>query len=141
MIHMFLAGLIALIPPGEPPPPGASPKPKDVEVGKPFQLKPGQTAVVAGSGLTVGFQGVSEDSRCPVGVQCVWEGDAAVDVTLEKPPAAKATRALHTSARSPREATYEGLKIRLQELTPQPKEGVPTEPRDYRLTLVVEAPR
>ena len=119
-------------------PPGPSPSPKPAEMGKPFELKAGESAMVGG--LKVGFQGVSEDSRCPVNVQCVWEGDAAVEVTLEKPPAAKATRSLHTSARNPRETAYEGLKVRLKDLAPLPKEGANVDAKEYRATLVVEAP-
>ena len=68
----------------------------------------------------------------------MWEGDAAVEVTLEKPPAAKATRVLHTSGRHPREAAYEGLKVRLKDLAPLPKEGAHMDTQHYRLTLVVE---
>lgn len=122
------------------PTPGPSPSPKPAELGKPFELKAGEFATVGGAGLKVGFQGVSEDSRCPVNVQCVWEGDAAVEVTLEKPPATKATRILHTSARNPRETVYEGLKVRLKDLAPLPKEGATLDAREYRATLVVEAP-
>lgn len=118
--------------------PEPSPSPKVAELGKPFELKRGQSATVSGAELTVGFEGVSEDSRCPTGVQCVWEGDASVEVTLLKPPAEKATRVLHTSAREPREATYQGLKVRLKDLTPQPKEGAPVAAQEYRVTLVVE---
>jgi hypothetical protein len=121
-------------------PPSPSPTPKPAELGKPFELKAGEFATVGGAGLKVGFQGVSEDSRCPVNVQCVWEGDAAVEVTLEKPPAAKATRSLHTSARNPRETAYEGLKVRLKDLAPLPKEGATLDAKEYRATLVVEAP-
>jgi hypothetical protein len=138
MLNILLAGLLSLAPPA-PTSKEPSPKPKEAQLGKPIELKPGESAAVAG--LTVGFQGVSEDSRCPTGVQCIWEGDAAVEVMLEKPPAAKATRALHTSARHGRELKYEGLKIRLTDLTPQPKESVTTDAREYRLTLVVEEAR
>jgi hypothetical protein len=118
-----------------------SPRPKAAEMGKPFELKAGELATVSPAGLTVRFDGVSDDSRCPIGVQCVWEGDAVVDVTLEKPPAEKATRALHTSGRHPRDTTYEGLKIGLRDLSPRPKEGAPVEAQDYRATFVVSEAR
>ncbi len=35
-------------------------------------------------GLTLTFMNVTEDSRCPEGVQCVWEGQVSVNVHLQK---------------------------------------------------------
>ena len=34
-------------------------------------------------GLPVAFQSITEDSRCPVGVDCVWEGRARVRLTVD----------------------------------------------------------
>lgn len=116
----------------------AAPEPKKVGLGTTFELKAGESAEVAAVRLTVTFERVTEDSRCPLKVQCVSEGDATAEVSLAKPPAAKATRTLHTSGRFPQETTYEGLKVRLEDLTPYPKDGVATEPRAYRVSLVVE---
>src|SRR5262249_58503750 len=36
----------------------------------------GQEAPVEGTGLRILFRAVSDDSRCPADVTCVWEGDA-----------------------------------------------------------------
>ena len=83
------------------------------------------------------MEGVTEDSRCPIGVQCVRAGDAVVELTLEKPPAAGGTRTLHTSGRDGREAVYEGLVVRLLDLKPLPREGTTIAPEDYRVTLAV----
>ena len=52
--------------------------PRTVRLDAEFTLAPGQTAQVEGGGLRVTFYGVSADSRCPTGVTCVWEGDAAL---------------------------------------------------------------
>ncbi len=39
-------------------------------------LKTGQQKIAKMSGLKIKFLGVTEDSRCPTDVQCVWAGNA-----------------------------------------------------------------
>ncbi len=109
--------------------------------GEPFELKANETRTLADENLRVRFDGVTEDSRCPIGVQCVWEGDAAVELTLEKPPTAADTRVLHTAGRFNRETDYAGLVIRLVDLEPRPREGASIAPEDYRVRLVVDTKR
>ena len=106
--------------------------------GEPFELKARETRELADRNLRVRFDSVSQDSRCPIGVQCVWAGDAAVELTLEKPPAAAETRTLHTSGRFDRETDYAGLVVRLVSLEPNPRDGATIAPEDYRVTLVVD---
>ena len=47
-------------------------------------LKPGQAVSIAGEELEIKFIEVVEDSRCPEGATCVWEGRArsAVVITM-----------------------------------------------------------
>jgi hypothetical protein len=106
--------------------------------GEPFELKAHAASRLADENLLVRFERVTEDSRCPVKAQCVWAGDAAIELTLEKPPAAAGTRILHTNERFGRQADYEGLVIRVLDLKPQPREGATIAPEDYRVTLVVD---
>jgi hypothetical protein len=106
--------------------------------GEPFELKARETRQLTDTNLQVRFEGVPQDSRCPVGVQCVWAGDATVELTLERPPAAAETRSLHTSERFGRETDYAGLVVRLVRLDPHPREGATIAPEDYRVTLVVD---
>jgi hypothetical protein len=106
--------------------------------GEPFEVKVNETSRLADENLSVRLDGVTNDSRCPIGVQCIWSGDAVVELTVEKPPAAADTLTLHTSGRSGRQAAYEDLIIRLLDLKPLPKEGTTIAPEDYRVTLVVD---
>jgi hypothetical protein len=39
-----------------------------------FSLSIGQKAVIEGEDLEITFKEVLEDSRCPTGVECIWEG-------------------------------------------------------------------
>jgi hypothetical protein len=115
---------------------GTSPAaPRPARPAEPFTLAPGETVPVEGAGLTVTFESVSADSRCPVDVTCVWEGDAVVLVSAR--PATAAPRELHTSGRFATEAEVGEYRVRLVELTPMPRQGASPAPGDYRATFVV----
>ena len=100
-------------------------------------LAPGESVFL--QDLAVKFEGVSADSRCPVGVTCIWEGDAVVELTASDPPSGGEALELHTAGPFPREATHGRYLIRLVALTPQPREGQPVSAPDYRATLRVSA--
>jgi hypothetical protein len=104
-------------------------------LGRSFDVKATEVATI--QGLRITFEGVSEDSRCPRGVQCVWAGDAAATFTLVKAPAAAEQRTLHTSGRFEQQTEYDTFVVRLEDIKPYPKEGVEIAPRDYLATLVV----
>jgi hypothetical protein len=113
----------------------ASPQTAAPELGRPFEIRAAEVVTIVG--LRIGFEGVSEDSRCPTGAQCVWAGDAAATFALEKPPAAAQQRTLHTNGRFEQQTAYHDFDIRLEDIKPYPKEGVEIAPGDYRATLVV----
>src|SRR5436853_321878 len=52
--------------------------------GAEFSLSLGKTAAVTGTPYRITFNRVSEDSRCPVDVTCVWAGDAKVELTITR---------------------------------------------------------
>jgi hypothetical protein len=120
---------------------GTSPTgPRTVRLDSPFTLAPGQAAQVDGGGLRVTFEGVSADSRCPVAVNCVWEGDAVVVLSVRPDGAAAARSELHTSGRYPAEAEVGGYRVRLASLAPAPRESASPAPGDYRASLIVTRP-
>jgi hypothetical protein len=68
-----------------PPPPPATQPPvsgKPFTLGQPFSLRVGETAALAGEGLTVKFAAVLGDSRCPPDVQCIWAGNARIAIEV-----------------------------------------------------------
>ena len=85
---------------------------------------------------TVSFIRVVEDSRCPTGVNCVWEGDATVEVGVQTVGLPERLQ-LHTNDRFAQEATARGLRVRLKFLEPYPKADRPVSPGDYRVVLSV----
>ena len=49
-----------------------------------FLLQIGQVARITSEALAIKFIQVKEDSRCPVGVSCVWAGRVTVEVKVVK---------------------------------------------------------
>jgi hypothetical protein len=47
----------------------------EADLGEEFSLAIGQKAIITGEDLEIRFREVSEDSRCPRDVICVWEGE------------------------------------------------------------------
>ena len=111
--------------------------PRAVSLAERFTLAPGQTAQIDGAALRVTFESVSADSRCPVDVTCVWEGDAVVIVSVQATGSARVQRELHTSGRYPTEAEAGDYRVRLVEVAPVPRAGASPAPGDYRVTLLV----
>ena len=51
-------------------------------LGEEFSLSIGQKAIIKGEKLELTFVRVTEDSRCPKGATCVWEGRATSVVSI-----------------------------------------------------------
>ena len=115
---------------------GTSPSsPRSVPLAEEFTLTPGQTAQVEGADLFVTFDSVSSDSRCPEGVNCIWEGDATVVVSIRMGDQPASQRELHTPRNSETDAG--SYRLRLVRLVPLPRADASPAPGDYRATLLV----
>jgi hypothetical protein len=110
-----------------------------VNIDRDFDLKAGQSARVDGTGLTVSFVSVPEDSRCPIDVVCVWAGNGAVSLVITDDTGAKNTIVLNTTL-SPRSVRTSGYEISLIGLKPAPKQASPIPLADYVATLRVTRP-
>jgi hypothetical protein len=64
-------------------------QPSPLPLGQPFELRPGERAVIAGD-VSLVFVDVVSDSRCPIDATCVSAGEALADVLFlvrrEQPP-------------------------------------------------------
>ncbi len=96
-------------------------------------VKAGREASVAG--LKIKFEAVTNDSRCPQGVDCIWSGNA--EVVLKVTAGGKsATVKLNTNL-NPKEVDCHGYKIKLGRLSPYPKQDQKIEPDQYEALLVI----
>ncbi len=108
-------------------------------LGEPVVLHAGQSALIATEVVEVGFTTVEGDSRCPVGVNCFWEGVAVVSMWARVGGAAEAAFTLHTTNGAPysKAASVSGYRFELTSLEPQPPPNRSIPPGEYVLTLVV----
>jgi hypothetical protein len=88
---------------------------RTVALGQSFTVGVGQPVTVSGPGLTVTFAALVEDSRCPIGSQCIWAGRAVISLTVTKAGMAPAT--LSVSNEDPPSSRYGSNTIELVLLT------------------------
>lgn len=54
------------------------------ELGQQIHIKYDETVIIKSEGLSVKFSKVTEDSRCPSDVTCIWAGRAVVVVSISR---------------------------------------------------------
>lgn len=101
-----------------------------------FSVKIGQRTEIKTEELQIKFTSVLEDSRCPKGEQCIWQGNGKIELELVRAKNESASVSLNTAS-GPSEADYQGYRIRLTALNPYPvmNQAIPQE--NYEATLVV----
>jgi hypothetical protein len=123
------------------PPPASSPAPR-ASLDQPVTLAIGQSVRLTDALVTITFNGVSEDSRCPKQVNCVWSGRAVLDfsVQVNGEPAQTMTLSTIHSPQPTNIADVGGYRFTLNDVQPYPE--TPDNlisPDQYRATLVVSA--
>lgn len=112
-------------------------------VGEAFALAFGQAVTIDDTNLTLSFDDVIGESRCPINVVCIWEGEAtiAVGATIQAD-----TTLLELTVPGPRPMRFENndplpagpYTIRLLELNPYPEEDAQPPKSSYRAVLRVD---
>ena len=110
----------------------AAPSPdlqKAADLGANVTLAPGVSVSVKAAAMTVRFMAVTEDSRCPRDVTCVWAGQVKVQLVINDVP----------------EEILEGgstlagaYRVTLVRVDPQPVSTARIAPQDYRATLKID---
>jgi hypothetical protein len=110
---------------------------KTFSLGDSFNLTVGQSASIDGDDLAIKFIDVIADSRCPLGVECFWQGEVVCLVEIT-----------HSGTGQQKVLTYPGLtqepskaQFGSYQLTfsvePYPEAGKEIEKSEYRLNLLV----
>jgi len=76
------------------------------------------------------------DSRCPEGVQCVWEGEVAIKGEWTANDN-KSTFEIHSVVKQQNKQP-EGFTIEIKDARPYPKYGVGYDPKDLVVTLLIQ---
>ena len=110
----------------------------EVESGHEFEIAVNQEAKLTGTTLSIRFRGVSNDSRCPSDVKCVWAGNAVARLTLAASGHSNLDASLNTTL-DPKMVKYAGYTLTLKGLKPIPKSGSSIPSADYVAVLEVAA--
>ena len=101
--------------------------------GEPVTLHAGQSAQFA-DGLTIAFNRVVSDSRCPVNVVCIQKGDVVVELAASLRGESQIVNL--DFDHTPRATVY-GHTVELRQVAPAPKAPLPATV-DYTVTVVVQ---
>jgi hypothetical protein len=118
--------------------------PVEYPADQPFTLHGGQEATISGQSMTMRFDDVLEDSRCPTEVECFWTGQARIIASVRQHDADATTVEFNTNPAPSQTRTsvpVGAYTIELQSLEPYPftpDESIAFE--DYAATLVVRTP-
>jgi len=104
-----------------------------------FQLKIGQTASIESKNIKLRFLNVTEDSRCPADVVCIWEGQVTVlvNVMRDDQNLGDFDLTIRGGDKSLAIKTFDGYSVQLMKVDPYPFASQPTEFTDYVATLLV----
>ena len=110
---------------------------KTISLGDSFSLAVGQSASIDGEDLHIKFVDIVADSRCPLEVQCIWQGEVACLVEIT-----------HSGTGHQKVLTHPGLTEELSKaqfgtyqftfsVEPYPRAGKEIKKSEYRLNLLV----
>jgi hypothetical protein len=99
-----------------------------------FTLAPGEAAAIEGAALTVRFNRITGDNRCPADAVCILGGSADVNITAV---ADGLTRDYVLKTGDMRPVQHNGYTIALIQVAPYPFSARPIQTEEYRVTLRV----
>ena len=93
-------------------------------------VKAGQQKSAKRSKLKIKFESVVEDSRCPIGTNCIWAGNAKIKITVTSSQLGAKSFEINTTM-GPQGDQYDGWAIKLDSLTPSPTVNGKIDPKKY----------
>jgi hypothetical protein len=107
------------------------------ELGKEVELRVDEVAVFEAEGLTVRFWDVPADSRCPIDVICVWQGEAVVALRVAVADGSSEELRLKHEGDG-RSRDWGGFRFELRFIEPAPESSRTLRVEDYRIRLLVD---
>ena len=108
-----------------------------VSIGEEFYLRIGESASIRGENLQVRFLEVTEDSRCPKGVTCIWEGRVSCLVEITYRESLESVLLIEPGSNDfPPEQSFHEYRITYH-IEPYPQAGAEIAKEEYQLHLKV----
>lgn len=102
-----------------------------------IEVRHGHEKPLDQDGIKIRFLAVTEDSRCPKGVNCVWAGVARVKLEVSKAGGKSCVFEVNTNEKN-KPAVFDGLEIRLEKLDPYPSNGRTIDADEYVATFSIQ---
>lgn len=87
-------------------------------------LKEGENQFLKQYEMNVTFKGITEDSRCPKGVNCIWSGVATAEIEVmglaTRPMILKISTVKNENRKTTDVQNFNGYSIKLVDLSPEP---------------------
>jgi hypothetical protein len=119
---------------------GANPAENSFELGDTVTIAFNQTAVLESDDLKITFTGITEDSRCPTNVECVWEGRAVAGFKAEKKGDIRVfnlTNNEQSEVEPKQSIEVFGRTVKLLDVLPYPENPASIPAGDYKVKFVV----
>jgi hypothetical protein len=117
--------------------PPVSPSSVTAEVGREFELKMNQTARLVSVAVQLTLRAIEEDSRCPIDVVCIWQGNARARLEAQVGEDGPSSEVKLNTGVQPMEAQVHGVTVRLVGVLPAARSEVQIRPSQYSVLLVV----
>lgn len=103
-----------------------------------FTLGVGKQKTAKKSRLKIKFIEVIEDSRCPIGVDCIWAGNAKIKVQIT---GSKRSQIFEFNTNlGPKGDIFDGWAITIENLTPYPHADKSIDPKSYKVKFTIARP-
>jgi hypothetical protein len=109
---------------------------KEIKLNQEFKLRYQEQAIIRSEELIIKFLALLEDSRCPVNVDCIWEGNGKIQIGVKKNSGEFKTFVLNTNL-EPLEIMFENYKIKIVSLDPKPKSEAKNKAESYIATFLI----
>jgi hypothetical protein len=108
----------------------------EVSLGKEFSLAIGQSASISDERLSVKFLDVTEDSRCPKGVTCIWAGQVSCEVEVIRNGNIERAKLTALAGRIPASQIISGYSFAFN-IEPYPEANNQITKEEYRLSVTI----
>ena len=102
-----------------------------------FALQVNQSAEIKSEDMKITFLNITSDSRCPSDVTCIWQGQAGIELDVQKGEVESTVSLSIGGDSSPEESIFNSYLIQLVDLSPYPISTKNIQPEDYTATIKI----
>ena len=115
----------------------SEPMSTDAELDSEFLLQFNQSVEIKSEDITITFLNVTSDSRCASDVTCVWQGQAEIELEVQRGEEMSTVSLSIGGDSSPEESIFNSYLIQLVDLSPYPISTKIIQPGDYSATIKI----